>query len=389
MRVDDKLRFTFGLILAVAVIFIGATLLMFFLFMEEIQILPIAIVAGLGLVFLSFVGFMWNKLKLDVAEPVSKLAQQAERLANGEANAALNDMKAGELGDIADALNKIFEDTAELKKFVDSLLREAVSDAAMSSTPKGMGRTFSQIADATNKLTSEHTSELNEVTAAIERMNSGDINPNMRMRNNKNISHALDKLNKTLHSLQNDMGILSNSFKDGNFQTSVFKDKYEGKWKTMLQGVSAVGLAVCNNIRQVEEGLNQMARGTVNNRIKIEGRGDFAQLVTTLNNSLGTLERKLNSINTDILGIASKQRPRGEYLGDFAKIRSSLESLLDKQESSPPNFAATRAVNLSTTPASERRAKGDANRMSGAKKVTDYSKIPANVPFMRSDYGKY
>ena len=390
MKLESKLGTVFGVILAVIVGFLGVAAAAILLIPGELQIVPLAMVGGAGLITIIATAIMWGKLKNEVATPARQIAEYAEKLAKGEVNSTLELNIQGELETIAASLNKTYEDNRELKKFLEELLKQTDFDNGIIDLPNQLGRVHLQIGECALKLAQQYKNEISEVTFMIEKLAQGEINANYRARSQKGLAKAVDALTKSLSDIETDMRTIAQSASEGNFAIAINDEKYKGAWKKVMQTVALARNATTENIKHLEDGLNELAKGILTNRIKPEAKGEYLKTITAYNNAISSLEKILTSIDADILSATASNRVRGGYVGDFAKIHKSLDGLLTAIVE--PKSAAQTQSRFLTRPEGAKsviKNTGDTNRMSGAKKITDPGKSFANAEFMRADFGKY
>ena len=387
MKIESKLSAAFGAILVVAIIFLATATGVILLTADAVSWVVPLIIGGVGILLLAVITIMWGKLKNDIAIPLQELAAYADKLAKGDANSNLTIRAEGELAEIATNLNKTYADMAELKKFMEELLKQADFDNGGAEIPKGLGRTLTQTCETASKLAQAYKAEISEVTFIIEKLAIGEINTNTRARSQKNLAKATDALAKSLSQLENDTFAIMQGIADGNMLATADADKFTGSFQKIIKSANIARSTVLDNAKQLEAGLNELANGVFTQRIKPEAKGELAKCITAYNNAISSLEKAVANINADILSATTGGRMRGGYLGDFAKLQKSLDGLLTAVVAPKPTPAASRIIPRTT--GASRSDTGDTNRMSGAKKITDPGKSYANAEFMRPDFGKY
>jgi len=387
MRLDAKLSSVFGIITAVAVVFVLAALSFLFISMDEIQILPLVAVGSLGIALLLVIGLMSAKLKKEVAKPVSELTQFTQKLTSGNMEEFNAGIPEGELAELAEFLNKLSHDISGLKKYVDELAVHSNKGLQFTSAPRELGKSFFQMAETMHKLLKEHEADFADIAAITSKLSKGDLGIPSRFKDSKEHSASLENLIKLLKGFQADVKNLGQTISNGNFQNSINTEKYEGAWKEAAMSLNEANLAVQASVNTVDDGLTKLARGHFTERIATQSKGELAKLATSANSSLSALSKIVNNISADIEGLKSKARIQGEYPADFAKIRDSLEATVATLNASAPSNNVMDNTTFAKPILGSRTA--DTNRMSGAKKMIDPKNIGASPVYMRSDYGKY
>ncbi|MCL2169973.1 MAG: HAMP domain-containing protein [Defluviitaleaceae bacterium] len=401
MKLDARIAGIFGVIMAAAVAVTVAAVVVMLVFFDEVQMVPILVVAGLGAVLIGVIGAMWGKAKASFAEPAKALASHAARLADGTLGSSPTPFNPdeSELGEIAAALNKIQNDTLELKKFADALLKQASSNALEIAAPEGISPAFGSIADVANKIVKEYTGELAEIAGGLAKLSSGELGGTARSRSGRAHVVEFDKLSKALQDLHTDVVSVVNSLADGNFQSFANAQRHGGAWQKMVEDANSAKQAVSVQINNVETALSSFAKGSFSERPNYDARGEFSKIKAALSNASANLEKYVSGVQFDIMGISNKSRPRGDYPGDFAKIRNSIIDAVDKLEKDDapaqnlkysPQNRYTAAKPLAGDKSANRATGKDTNRMSGAKKINENAfKHGGTAEYMRSDFGKY
>jgi len=271
-----------------------------------------------------------------VSKPISRLADVAQKVANGDLTAETSVRSKDETGILADSF-------ADMTSVINSLAAEI----------GGIGRKFHEgdiearidisqfhgsyreIAETFNNVFGEMVGEILRFFECFTTFGEGDFDADIpRLPGKKVIMNVtLDNMRDQLRSINNNVNSLIQGAIAGNLSNRIDAGAYKGDWAELLNGLNRLMGAVIAPIGEASEALGHIAKGNFNRKMTGDYKGDFLTIknsINKMNDDFAAYIREISAILTAMSNDDLDQRINHEYAGEFAIIKDALLNIIDK-----------------------------------------------------------
>ena len=130
------------------------------------------------------------------------------------------------------------------------------------------------------------TKPLNKMTSLADDFSKGNIDRVVDVHQKDEIGDLADafrNMQVTLKSILKELGDLIQAINEGMLDTRSNKSEYTGSWGKLLQGVNGLVEAFVSPINVTSDYVNRIAKGDIPEKIATEYKGDFNKIKTDLN----------------------------------------------------------------------------------------------------------
>ena len=130
------------------------------------------------------------------------------------------------------------------------------------------------------------TKPLNKMTSLADDFSKGNIDRVVDVHQKDEIGDLADafrNMQVTLKSILKELGDLIQAINEGMLDTRSNKSEYTGSWGELLQGVNGLVEAFVSPINVTSDYVNRIAKGDIPEKIATEYKGDFNKIKTDLN----------------------------------------------------------------------------------------------------------
>ncbi len=240
-------------------------------------------IAVIGIVVMFIVSRLLIK-KL-IIKPLKGIVEVSDRLADGDVNVNVTSQSDDEIGQLAQAFQKMIEN-------------------------------------------------IREQANAAERIAKGNLTIELVAKSDKDIlSVSLLNVIRELSRLSSETGSLTQSALEGNLKARGKAEDFSGGYRDIINGVNSVMDAIIGPLQTSAGYMERISKGDIPPLITEESHGDFE----TINNSINTCIGAVNGLVEDISqltanaieGRLSYRADAGRHSGDFSKVIEGVNETLD------------------------------------------------------------
>jgi methyl-accepting chemotaxis protein len=205
-------------------------------------------------------------------------------------------------------------------------------------------------------------------TDAARNISDGNTAIRVEVRSDKDVlNQSINLIINSLNDLMTESTLLAQAAVDGKLTTRGDISKFKGGYKSIVQGVNDTLDAVIKPIEEAATCLDEMAKGNLTEYVRGDYKGDHAKIKDSLNSTLNSLNDILGQVSNAVDQVAtgssqvsdsSQSLSQGatEQAGSLEEITSSMTEMTSQTKQNAEN--ATAANQLS---ASARESAGDGN----------------------------
>jgi len=217
----------------------------------------------------------------------------------------------------------------------------------------------------------------NIVVATMNKIADGDVSTEIALKDDKDeIAPALERLTKNIRALIAEATMLSKAAVAGQLQTRGNASKYKGGYKDIVQGVNDCLDAVLKPIEEAAGVLEQVAKKDMSARMKGDYQGDHAKIKVSLNAAVDNLDKGLQQVRvaSEQVASASGQISTGsqtiaqgasEQASTLEEISSNLQEMSAMTKQNAGNAKEARGIS-ETAKTSVQRGVDSMKKMSDA-----------------------
>ncbi len=136
------------------------------------------------------------------------------------------------------------------------------------------------------------------------------------------IKDSLDESINVVGSLIDEAGMLTTAASEGNLEKRGDPEKFQGKWKGIVDGINNTMEAFIGPIYEALEVLKHLSQGDLTVKITSDYNGDFAKIKNSLNKTIDSLTEKITLINQNANIVSSSSE---EMSSSAEEVNSSVE----------------------------------------------------------------
>jgi methyl-accepting chemotaxis protein len=248
-------------------------------------------------------------------------------------------------------------------------LETAVSDGRLSerADPSAVGLEFRSIVDGMNATMDAFARPMRLTADYVRRISKGDIPPKISEEYRGDFNEIKDSFNRcidTVNTLVADTDMLVKAAIEGQLSKRADADRLQGHFARIVQGVNGTLDAVVAPIQEAAQVLERLAQRDLRARAKGDYRGDHARIKDSLNSTAEALHQAMSQVaeaSEQVSDAAGQIASTSQQVADGASRQasameetgSSLESMASMTKLSSANAEQARALALTARAAAQ------------------------------------
>ncbi len=268
--------------------------------------------------------------------PITLLIDHLTRISQGDIPPPIAEPYRGRFADIREAFNRCIRSLTGLVAGMARMTDEQEKgdlDAFMEE--KGFEGAYLTMAGGVNRAVRMHIDNLKGVLEVVGAYSGGDFEPVLRQLPGKQavINEKLDLLRSNLRSVTGEIAALIAAALAGTLSTRADADRFSGEWQGIVEGLNQMLEAVVGPLQAAARAVEQIGRGEIPERIATSWNGDFGTLRDNLNrciDAVNALARDTSELaGAAVAGDLSRRADVRSHQGDFARIVEGVNRTLD------------------------------------------------------------
>ncbi len=229
-----------------------------------------------------------------VIGPLNVTAEYVDRISKGDIPPIITEQYNGDFNEIKNNLNNTVRMMNELLSETDIIIKAAAEGqldtrADASKFEGGWNKLVAGVNDTITNI----VNPLNVTAEYVEKVSKGVIPPTITTEYKgqyNQIKHNLNNMVDIMNELLSETDIIIKSATEGKLETRADVSKFEGGWKELVSGVNGILEAIVGPINESADVLDRVAQKDLTVRMKGNYQGDFARIKTSLNSALDNLD---------------------------------------------------------------------------------------------------
>lgn len=180
---------------------------------------------------------------------------------------------------------------------------------------------YRDMAKGVNEMVAGHISVKKKAMACIAEFSKGNFDAKLEQFPDKKafINENVEALRRNLKEVNREIHILIQASAEGRLKERADADRFQGDWYELVQGLNGLINAIIDPIQEASDVLDELAKGNLTASVVGDYKGDHAKIKDSLNTTLVSFRSSLTEIST-----ASEQVAAG------AKQVSDASSMLSQ-----------------------------------------------------------
>jgi methyl-accepting chemotaxis protein len=314
-----------------------------------------------------------------VIGPLNVAAEYVDRISKGDIPQKITDTYHGDFNEIKNNLNQCIDALntliTQMKHMADEHNRGDIDVQINTDSFQGVYKTMAQ---GTNDMVNGHINVKKKAMACVSEFGRGNFDAPLEKFPGKKafINETIEDVRLNLKNIAKELNTLIDASKNGALTTRGNAAAYQGDWKSMIHGINEILDAILLPINEAATVLDKVAARDLTARVAGEYKGDHAKIKNSLNMAVENLDKALQQVTeaTEQVSSASGQISSGsqslaqganEQASSLEEVSSSLEEMTSMTKQNADN--ANQAKGLAAESDGNAKTGTEAmNRMSGA-----------------------
>jgi methyl-accepting chemotaxis protein len=289
------------------------------------------IVAGVLLAF----GIAWL-IAASITRPVARCIEIAEKVARGETDMEIRVDSTDEIGNLMSAMSRMVQTLneliAQMKKMSDEHDKGDIDVFIDDAKFRGA---FAQMAHGTNAMVSGHIAVKKKAMACVAEFGRGNFEAPLEKFPGKKafINETIEKVRANLKALIADADMLTKAAVEGRLATRADAKRHEGDFRKIVQGVNDTLDAVIGPLNVTARYVDDISKGVIPPVIVDNYNGDFNLIKNNLNAVVKMMSDLLKEtdtlVNAALNGSLSTRANAGQFVGGWHQLVAGVNKTLD------------------------------------------------------------
>jgi methyl-accepting chemotaxis protein len=322
-----------------------------------------------------------------VVGPLYMAAHYIDSLAKGDIPDAITEEYKGEFNVLITNINTLIKTIKDIASGIRTICiasYEGQFDTRLD--PSKFSGHYSKIIAGMNDMMTNLTSAITLASRNLALISRGEIPPLLTEEYRGDFNKIRDDLNRCINAINmmlTDVNTLSKSAVEGNLQVRANSDQHSGDFRKIVAGVNETLDSVVKPINEIAAVMERIAEKDLSARIKGEYRGDFAKMKASINTAVDNLDSSMDQVSASSghvsaaaseIGTGSQSLAHGasEQASAIEEISSSLQEVASKVEESASHALGAKEMTDQARIITKRGVES-MNRLSDAIKVIKQS----------------
>ncbi len=173
---------------------------------------------------------------------------------------------------------------------------------------------------------------LGEATETAKALSGGDLSRTIEAKGDGDqLGHAFLALQATLGKLNASIGSLTTAAREGNLERRASDEGFHGEWQHMVEGVNALMDATTEPVNEAVAVLDDIGRGSLDARMSGEYAGDYARIKRSLNAALDSAKLCLENSESAEAKAAAQARAAADKAAEAEKALEAVRAADERE----------------------------------------------------------
>ncbi|HEX8547563.1 MAG TPA: HAMP domain-containing protein [Cytophagaceae bacterium] len=283
------------------------------------------------------VNIMANNLTTQVRD----IANVATAVAKGDLSQKITVNVKGELGELKDNLNQMVDRLNIFGAEVTRVAREVGTEGKLggqANVPNVAG-VWKELTDNVNTMASNLTSQVRDIAKVATSVARGNLSQKITV----DVKGELLELKENINTMVDSLNIFAGEVTrvalevgtEGKLGGQAYVPNVEGTWKALTDNVNIMANNLTIQVRGIIRIVTAVSQGDLTQKLKLEAKGEVAELAETINNMVVDLNRLAMEVSrvAKVAGQEGKLTERAKLMGVGGSWKEIVDTLNDLLES--------------------------------------------------------
>ena len=262
-----------------------------------------------------------NTMATNLTNQVRNIATVATGIASGDLTQKITAEAQGEILQVKETVNKMVDMLNAFAGEVTRIAREVGAEGKLGGQAQiaGVAGTWKDLTDNVNMLAANLTNQVRNIATVGTAIANGDLTQKITVEAAGEIAQLKETLNKMVDNLNTFAGEVTRVAKEvgseGKLGGQGEVPGVAGTWKDLTGNVNTLAANLTNQVRNIAQVTTAVAKGDLSQKITVEAAGEIAELKTTIN----AMVDSLNTFASEVTRVAKEVGSEGK-LGGQAKV---------------------------------------------------------------------
>src|SRR3989475_3176171 len=271
------------------------------------------------------------------------MSKVATAIANGDLGQKITVDARGEILQVKDVINKMVDQLNSFASEVAGVAREVGTEGKLGGQAKvrGVAGTWKDLTDNVNVMAANLSDQVRGIARVVTAVAMGDLKKQLTLEAKGEIAALADTINgmiATLATFADEVaGVAREVGGEGKLGGQANVPGAAGKWKDLTENVNQLAANLTTRVRAIAEVSTAVAKGDLTRSIKVDARGEVAELKDNLNEMIRNLKEttQKNSeqdwLKTNLAEFTSMLQGQRDLLAVAKQLLSELAPLVSAQ----------------------------------------------------------
>jgi len=258
-----------------------------------------------------------NAMAGNLTSQVRSIAQVTTAVARGDLSQKISVEAKGEVAALAQTINGMVDQLSGFAGEVTRVAREVGTEGRLGGQAlvPGAGGTWRDLTDSVNFMAGNLTSQVRNIAQVTTAVAKGDLSQKITVDARGEIAELKSTINTMVDQLSGFADEVTRVARevgtDGRLGGQAAVQGVSGTWKDLTESVNVMAANLTAQVRSIAEVTTAVARGDLSQKIRVDARGEIAELKETIN----TMVDQLSSFAGEVTRVAREVGTHGKLGG--------------------------------------------------------------------------
>ena len=283
-----------------------------------------------------------NLMADNLTDQVRTIAQVSTAVAKGDLSQKIAVEAKGEVAALADTINKMVDRLRSFAAEVTRVAREVGTEGKLGGQAEveGVSGTWRGLTENVNSMASNLTDQVRNIAEVTTAVANGDLSKKITVDAKGEILELKSTVNTMVDQLNSFADEVTRVSKevgtDGKLGGQAEVEDVSGTWRSLTESVNFMASNLTDQVRSIAQVTTAVANGDLSKKIKVDARGEIAELKETIN----TMVDQLNSFAAEVTRVAREVGTEGSLGGqaEVAGVSGTWRGLTESVNSMASNL---------------------------------------------------
>ncbi|RKP33481.1 hypothetical protein BJ085DRAFT_5989, partial [Dimargaris cristalligena] len=263
-----------------------------------------------------------NMMASNLTDQVRDIASVCTAVARGDLKQKIKVTARGELDEMKVTINTMVDQLQTFASEVTRVAREVGTEGILGgqATVDGVDGTWKDLTDNVNMMAANLTDQVRDIASVCTAVARGDLNQKIKV----TARGELDDMKVTINTMVDQLSTFASEVTrvarevgtEGRLGGQATVEDVDGTWKDLTDNVNMMALNLTSQVRDIARVCTAVARGDLNQKIKVTASGELADLKTTMN----IMVDQLQTFASEVTRVAREVGTEGQLGGQATVV---------------------------------------------------------------------